>query len=142
MVKLEPCALLIPSVETVLQNIETLSSVLAVRATALSDVIAAISDRLCQMAGKVEVDLESESEDLWLGFQRWSNNWAIRITDEDSDVGSDGRAPEDLTRVSVARKARAFPLLLQLLRKINEEQKRQLQSIDSAFEMIKKMEGN
>jgi hypothetical protein len=124
------------SIEQLIQRVEASGSALGEKATALSEIISQVALRLQKMSGKTSVTVESE-EGVELSFSRW-NDWGLWLYDNESGTDQDGdRHPDDLTSVSMSRKARAFPLLLQLLPSIEAEQKRQLSEIDDALALLR-----
>jgi hypothetical protein len=120
------------SIDLLVQRVEATGATLGERATALSEIIAKIDARLGDMPGKTPVTIESNG--IRLSFERYGD-WGLWLIDCDTEgAGLSGQIePDALTSVSVLRKARAFPLVLQLLPEIEAEQNRQLSMIDAAL---------
>ncbi len=97
------------------------------------------------MAGKTEASVEADG--ITLSYERWGDRWRLSISDDESEPDHNGDIVSDFTKVSVARKARAFHLLPRLLREIYETQRRSLAAIAAAFQALAsvdfdEMEGN
>lgn len=122
------------SIDGLISRVESAGSVLGQKATSLSELIDHINERLQKIQGKVAVSVESD--DIELTFGRSSNQWGLWLTDSESPNTENGRAPLELARVSISRKARAFPLLLELLSAITTEQSRQIVEIDQAVMLL------
>jgi hypothetical protein len=122
-------------IESALALIEKSSTIFAERASALSDLIEHVDRRLSDLPGKSSAVVGSE--DLRLLFDRVGGEWGIWFIDDESEQLTDGRKLELLIRASIERKARAVPLLLELLSAIQAEQNRQLGLINEAVRLIK-----
>ncbi len=123
------------SILDIIDRIEKTGEVLGDRASFLSDLIATIDDRLRDMPGKVEAS--ASGDDFRLSFER-RDAWALWLYDYECDRTDVGEyLPDELTTVSVGRKARAFPTLLMLLEQIEEVQKQQLNEVVSALSLLK-----
>ncbi len=122
------------SIEELVQNVEASSIALGEKATHLSEVILEIDNRLREMPGKTAVAVNND--DVKLSFDRLGGVWALWVIDGESPNTPDGRARVALGGISIPRKARAFLLLPQLLRKIDEEQTLQVKEIDKAFKSL------
>jgi hypothetical protein len=121
-------------VEVLLHSIETSSTQLADRSTELSDLIGRIAERLCNMPGKATVRVESDVGELI--FSKGRGGWGLWLLDDNCPSDLDGPVADDLTQVSIKRKARAFPLLLELMREIENEHKRQISAIEEAAALV------
>jgi hypothetical protein len=120
-------------IERIIQRIEQTSTVLGDKASLLSGVIADIDRRLCAMPGKVEA--YAEHEGVRVSYYR-APEWGVWLTDDESEYDNGESVAEDITRVTVARKARAFPALLKLLERIEAAQERQLSEVTSALGLL------
>jgi hypothetical protein len=117
-----------------LDVLETNGALLEESAKALSDSIAEITTRLQAIPGKVYACVEKEN--VTLEFDRYQATWNILVTDNDSEqIDGTEFLREPLTQVSVFRKARAFPLIQELLRQIYELQLATLSQIGTAFDL-------
>jgi hypothetical protein len=128
----------IPAIETALSNIELSSLEFAQKATAMSEIIESVNARLRAMPGKMPVSVDTD--EVRLSFDK-RDDWGLWIDDgefEGETVPID--SPQHLCRVSIARKARAFPLLADLLRKIEAEQCRQTELIQAALVALETLE--
>lgn len=122
------------SIEELLQKVEASGTALGEKATALSKIIEEVDLRLRDMPGKTALSVASDG--VVLTFWRWPH-WALRLIDSDSAKDDeDDPVPEELTGVSILRKARALPLLPRLLRDIEEQQKHHAMEIAKAFESL------
>jgi hypothetical protein len=119
----------IDSVESVFQRIEASSKKMATKATGISQFIEIVEGRLVKLPGKTEARVSKDN--ISLSFSR-ANDWGLWLSDEETASGE----ADDLTRVSIMRKARALPLLIELLEELQAEQDRQLKVIDEADDLI------
>jgi hypothetical protein len=121
------------SIERILQSIEASSVELGEKATALSKLVEQITLRLVSMPGKTFVSVKDG--ETTLSFARHDRSWGVWLADKDSPIENNTRRSEDLTGVSVARKARAFPLLVKLLHQIDEAHRRETKAIVDALKL-------
>jgi hypothetical protein len=128
-----------PSLQSLVESVEASSTTLGEKATALSKVIENVDARLRKMSGKLEVVIETER--VRLSFERNQRGWGLWLLDDDSCYDNGERVTEELTAVSVARKARAFPLLPRLLLELDKLHRQQVMEIDKAFKSLDEMEG-
>ena len=124
------------SIDELVGSLEATGSVLGERATALSVTIGRLSDRLEGMDGKTAVSVESNGTTL--SFARWAGDWGVWLSDSESGTDDQGCLdPVELAQASIIRKAKAFPLLLELISAIEAEQKRQLSEIEAALALVR-----
>jgi hypothetical protein len=112
-------------VEAMLKKIEKSSVEISDQATDLSQFIELIENRLLEMPGKTGARVDGDER--FLEFARYGD-WGVWLHDE--ETASD--EPHQLSRVSVERKAKSFPLLIRLLAQILIEQERQLELLKAA----------
>ena len=128
--------------ERLIKSVETSSASLGEKATALSSVIEDIDARLRDMPGKLAGAVSDSDSEVRLSFQKLHGRWGLWVQDDDSSYDPEsGRIPEGLWEVSIARKARAFPLLPALLGEIDEQQREHVRQIDSALHSLNSQGG-
>jgi len=128
---------LFAGVDQSLRRIEIGGEVLGNTSSALSDLIAAIEGRLNAAAGKLPAGAETRSKEIKVTFERGKgNDWCLWLLDDDCVESSLGPEPERLISVSVFRKARAVPVLLDLLEIIERRQAEYVKEVKSALATI------
>lgn len=121
------------SLDALLQQIEQRGSTFAEKATLLSQIIEEIDTRLTNSEGKVPASVNNPM--ITVNFSRGPHDeWGIWFTDEHSKPGSSGKVLEPLIRASITRKAKAFPLILKLLRAIEARQLEADESVQRALD--------
>ncbi|HEY4312896.1 MAG TPA: hypothetical protein VGN12_25825 [Pirellulales bacterium] len=117
------------SVPGIIERIESTGEILGDRASQLSNIIAAIASRLDATSGKVEA--RAHRDGITVAFER-RKRWGLWLIEDDYDE----QEPHDLTTVSIAQKAQAFPVLLILLQRIAEQQVTELAEVSSALSLL------
>jgi hypothetical protein len=116
-----------------LKSVEAAGTELGEKASLLSDSILKIYQTLMSLPGKVEAQVRSEQPNVTVSFERF-REWGLWLWDSDTETES----PDELITVSISRKARAFPVLLDLLSAIDREMQSQIKSIDNAIALTGK----
>ena len=122
------------SIESLLQSVAVTSAAFAERATYVSETIERVETALCELPGKTP--LEVSCDGVTVSFDKHKGRWGLWLVDEESYDEYGDAHYQYLTTVSVTRKARALPLVLELLPKLAADQQRQIAEIDKSIGSI------
>lgn len=119
-------------IDNLMKQIEMRGEKFGLEATALSDNIVRLEQRLQRLHGKEAVDVEAEG--VSLSFDGDGSEWWLWIADDASSGGAGSeRSWERLRAASIERKAAAVRLVPMLLEKIAAAQEKKLSRVEEAL---------
>lgn len=119
-------------IDDLMKQIETRGEKFGLEASALSDNIHRLEQRLARLHGKEGVDVEADG--VSLSFDGDGSGWHLWIADDASSGGADSeRSWQHLRSASIERKAAAVRLVPMLLEKLAAAQEKKLSRVEEAL---------